>query len=140
MTDQLAALTAEDQTRAASALMQHLGPEDAGRITRDAFPAPPVVTLCGSTRFRDEFLAAARNLTLAGEIVLMPGVFGHADGITLDEETKRGLDALHLRKIDLSKSIFVVNPGGYIGDSTRAEIQYAEATGKPVYYLEQAAT
>lgn len=49
---------------------------------------------------------------------------------------KTMLDELHKRKIDLSDEILVLNVGGYIGESTRSEINYAEAHGKPVKYLE----
>ena len=42
----------------------------------------------------------------------------------------------HKRKIDMADEIFVINVGGYIGSSTRSEIEYAEATGKTVRYLE----
>lgn len=96
---------------------------------------PRVVALCGSTRFKAEFGWANRVLTLAGYIVVAPGVFGHADGIELTDEQKAALDALHLRKIDMADEVIVVNPGGYIGDSTRAEIAYAKQVGKPVGYL-----
>lgn len=102
----------------------------------DAPARPRVVALCGSTRFKDDFERVNRALTLGGHIVVAPGVFGHADGIELSEASKTALDALHLRKIDLADEVIVVNPGGYIGDSTRNEIAYAERTGKPVGYLD----
>lgn len=74
------------------------------------------------------------SLTLQGFIVLAPGVFPpHDQSIT--PEKKIDLDELHLRKIDMSDTIFVVNPHGYIGDSTKKEIRYAWATRKPVGYL-----
>ncbi|MBN6054553.1 hypothetical protein JYK22_21605 [Nonomuraea sp. RK-328] len=95
---------------------------------------PPIVCLCGSTRFRDEFAAVNRDLTAKGKIVLAPGVFGHS-GDPMADEQKRLLDDLHLRKIDLADRVHIVNPGGYIGDSTRAEIAYAVERGKPVTYL-----
>lgn len=95
---------------------------------------PPVVVLCGSTRFRDDFHRVNHALTLDGMIVLAPGVFGHADGTALADEVKARLDDLHLAKIDLADLVMVVNPGGYIGESTRREIAYAERTGKPVGY------
>jgi dienelactone hydrolase len=98
-----------------------------------------VVCLCGSTRFRVEFTEANRTLTMAGFIVVAPGVFQH-DGDPLTDEEKEILDKLHLRKIDLADSIFVVNPGGYIGDSTRREITYALRSGKHVRYLVQPGT
>ena len=95
---------------------------------------PGIVTICGSTRFRAEMTTANRELTLAGYIVLAPGVFGH-DGDEMTEAQKSALDELHFRKIDLAELIYVVNPGGYIGDSTRREIAYAHRTGKRVRYL-----
>lgn len=103
-------------------------------------PRPEIVCLCGSTRFRDEFLAANRDLTFAGVIVVAPGVFSHADaarghaGVT--PEQKAALDELHLRKIDLADRVLVVNPGGYIGESTSREIAYARAAGKPVAFTD----
>lgn len=92
---------------------------------------PKVVTICGSTRFRDEIAEANRALTLAGYIVLAPGVFGHA-GDDMTEEQKASLDALHFQKIDLSGGIYVVNPGGYVGESTQREIEYARRKGKDI--------
>jgi len=99
---------------------------------------PEIVCICGSTRFADEMLAANRDLTLAGVIVVAPGVFTHArdrqtDG-KITNEQKAVLDALHLRKIDLADRVLVVNPGGYVGESTSREIAYARATGKPVSF------
>lgn len=96
-----------------------------------------VITLCGSTRFKEQFLEAQKWLTLDGNIVLTVGLFGHSG----DEEvwkpgTKEMLDDMHLRKIDMADEIFVINVGGYIGESTRREIAYAERTGKAVRYLE----
>jgi hypothetical protein len=70
---------------------------------------------------------------MAGRIVVAPGVFAHS-GDPLTDDDKRRLDELHLRKIDMADSVLVVNPGGYIGDSTRREIEYATRTGKPVGY------
>jgi hypothetical protein len=70
---------------------------------------------------------------MAGKIVLAPGVFGHS-GDPLTDEDKLRLDWLHLAKIDMADEVLVVNPGGYIGESTRREIEYAERTGKPVAY------
>ncbi|MGL5818176.1 MAG: hypothetical protein ACRCZD_10970 [Phycicoccus sp.] len=99
---------------------------------------PEIVCICGSTRFVDEMRAANRDLTFAGVLVVAPGVFSHeeddaGDGSITDEQ-KRALDALHLRKIDLADRVLVVNPGGYIGESTSREIAYARATGTPVSF------
>jgi hypothetical protein len=96
-----------------------------------------IITLCGSTRFRDEFLAAQKKLTLEGNIVISVGLFGHSgDEEVWASETKVMLDDMHKRKIDLADEIFVINPGGYVGTSTRSEIDYAISTGKTVRYLE----
>ena len=97
-----------------------------------------VVCLCGSTRFRAEIAEANRAATMAGKIVLAPGVFGHS-GDPLTDEDKLLLDRLHMAKIDMADEVLVVNPGGYIGESTRREIEYAERTGKPVAYTHNAA-
>ena len=94
-----------------------------------------VITLCGSTRFKEEFERVNRDLTLAGDIILALGAFGHA-GDTFTAEQKDMLDALHEKKIDMSDAIFVINKDGYIGDSTRSEIEYAKKIGKLVIYLE----
>jgi hypothetical protein len=103
---------------------------------------PEIVCICGSTRFADEMLAANRELTFAGVIVVAPGVFPHAADHEADEfvtnEQKAALDALHLRKIDLADRVLVVNPGGYVGESTSREIAYARATGKPISFTDSA--
>lgn len=78
--------------------------------------------------------AVNRDLTFAGVIVVAPG---EADGPVTDEQ-KAALDALHLRKIDLADRIVVVNPGGYVGESTSREIDYARAIGKPVSFTDPA--
>ena len=108
---------------------------------------PRIVCLCGSTRFADHHAIKRWELERDGShIVLMINylptwygdeVLGHT-GSHLGEATgcKEALDELHLRKIDLADEVFVLNVNGYIGESTRAEIDYAEATGKPVSYLE----
>jgi hypothetical protein len=95
-----------------------------------------VVTLCGSTKFREEFIAEQKRLTLEGNIVISVGLFGHSgDTEVWLEETKIMLDDMHKKKIDMADEIFVINVGGYIGESTRSEIEYAIQTNKPVKYL-----
>lgn len=103
-----------------------------------------VITLCGSTRFKKEFMEAQKNLTLQKNIVISVGLFGHSGDEevweNMDEgtltKTKEMLDDMHKRKIDMADEIFVINVGGYIGDSTRSEIEYARKIGKKVNYLE----
>ena len=103
-----------------------------------------VITLCGSTRFKDVFMKVQKDLTLAGNIVINVGLFGHSGDHevweNVDEgtltKTKEMLDDMHKRKIDMADEIFVINVGGYIGSSTKSEIEYAKTTGKAVRYLE----
>lgn len=107
-----------------------------------------IVTLCGSTKFKKEFLEIQKKLTLLGYIVISVGLFGHSGDNevweNMDEgtltKTKSMLDDMHKRKIDLSDMIYVINVGGYIGESTRSEIEYAKSTGKEVHYLESVNT
>lgn len=94
-----------------------------------------VITLCGSTRFKEDFERVNRELTLLGNIVISVGCFGHS-GDSFNEEQKVMLDDIHKRKIDMADAIYVINKDGYIGTSTRNEIQYAIRTGKQVIYME----
>lgn len=106
-------------------------------------PRPVITVLCGSTRFKAEINKVNAELTMNGELVISLGVFGHVDmpdrpdlWFTGGSTEKVLLDELHKRKIDLADRVLVINVGGYIGESTRSEIEYAEARGKPVDYLE----
>ena len=94
-----------------------------------------VITLCGSTRFKDDFERINKMLTLAGNIVISVGCFGHS-GDTFTDEQKVMLDDIHKRKIDMADAIYVINKDGYIGSSTRSEIQYALRLGKQIIYME----
>lgn len=99
-----------------------------------------IVTLCGSTKFKDEFIEAQKELTLLGKIVISVGLFGHSgDSEALNEEIKEMLDDMHKRKIDMADSVFIINKDGYIGESTRSEINYAINQGKSIHYLEKQA-
>lgn len=109
-------------------------------------PWPKVVCLCGSTRFMEQFFNSGWDETMKGNIVLSVGVNlkmltpdgGHV-GEALGPEVKERLDELHKRKIDLADEVLVLNVGGYIGESTRSEILYAETFHKMIRYLEPAA-
>ena len=104
-----------------------------------------VITLCGSTRFKEDFERVNRELTLQGNIVISVGLFGYSGDQevwkNMDEgtltKTKEMLDDMHKRKIDMADEIFVINVNGYIGESTKSEIEYATAHGKKVRYLEE---
>ena len=92
---------------------------------------PRIVVLCGSVRFYEEFEKTNHRLTMAGKIVLSIGFDPNAKV----EHERTALDELHKRKIDLADEVHVLNVDGYIGESTRSEITYAEAAGKPITYL-----
>ena len=94
-----------------------------------------VITLCGSTKFKDEFMETQKKLTLEGNIVISVGLFGHSgDNEVWANGMKEMLDDMHKRKIDMADEIFVVNVGGYIGESTALEIEYAKSHNKPIRY------
>ena len=83
-------------------------------------------------------MQAQKKLTLEGNIVISVGLFGHSgDSEVWTEGTTEMLGDMHKRKIDMADEIFVVNVGGYIGSSTRSEIEYAYSAGKIVRYLEE---
>lgn len=96
-----------------------------------------VITLCGSTRFIEQFRQANKVLTLADYIVLSIGCDTRTDKeLQLNEKTKLQLDNLHFDKIDLSDEILVLNVGGYVGSSTKRELAYAYNSGKIVRFIE----
>ena len=95
-----------------------------------------IITLCGSTKFKDEFEEVAKTLALEGHAVLSVNLFAHADNIELTTEQKIQLDNAHKQKINISDAIFVINKDGYIGKSTYSEIDWAQRLKKDVYFLE----
>ena len=104
-------------------------------------PRPTITVLCGSTRFYEQFREQNLLLTLAGHIVLSIGCDTKSDGDLgvaglFGPGAKERLDELHKRKIDLADEVLVLNVGGYIGESTRSEIEYAE----PIRYLGERAS
>jgi len=93
-----------------------------------------VITLCGSTKFETKYREINEKLTLEGNVVFSCGVFKFKDA---NKENKRELlQEIHRKKIDMSDEIFVINVGGYIGEHTAEEIEYALKTGKKINYLE----
>lgn len=96
-----------------------------------------IITLCGSIKFKEEFIKVQEKLTLEGNIILTPNFFNNIKKEDIKEETKEMLDKMHKQKIDMSDEILVINVDGYIGESTRNEIEYAKSKGKKVSYLEK---
>ena len=96
-----------------------------------------IITLCGSTRFKEDFERVEKELTLKGNIVITVGLFGHSgdDEVCLPG-VKELMDDMHKRKILMADEIYVVNKNGYIGESTRSEIEFAQNNGKKITYME----
>lgn len=110
---------------------------------------PDIVCICGSTRFADMHAIVRWELEREGKhiclmiINYLPAGYAEEHNLRSGDHfgeafgNKEILDELHMRKIDLCDWVFIVNPGGYIGDSTRSEIEYAKKLGKPIQYLEK---
>jgi hypothetical protein len=96
-----------------------------------------VITLCGSTKFKKQFREAETAITLSGNIVISVGFFEQSEGITITEEQEKLFEKIHLRKIDMADEILVIDVNGYIGKSTRNEIEYARSKGKKVNFYSQ---
>jgi hypothetical protein len=110
------------------------------RKTEETVGKAEVVTLCGSSKFKEDFIAEGMRLSLEGKLIISLGLFGHVDfpdynWATDETNLKKTLDRVHLQKIDLSDSIHVVNPTGYYGESTAREIAYARSRGIPVTFM-----
>jgi len=93
-----------------------------------------IITLAGSTQFREQFRDVERKLTLDGKIVLPPAIYGKAEGIEHSPGMIRTLFDLQLDKINISDGVFVIDVDGYIGESTKKEIDYAKAKGKNIMF------
>jgi hypothetical protein len=96
-----------------------------------------VITLCGSTKFKKQFREAEAAMTLSGNIVISVGFFEQSEGITITEEQEKMFEQIHLRKIDMADEILVIDVNGYIGHSTRKEIDYAKSKGMQVNYYSE---
>ena len=95
-----------------------------------------IITLCGSIKFKAEFIKVQEKLTLDGNIIFTPNFFNNIRKEDIDEKMKKMLDEMHKQKIDMSDEIYIINLGGYIGESTKTEIEYAKTKGKKISYLE----
>jgi hypothetical protein len=94
-----------------------------------------VITLCGSTKFKQDFLNVDKWLTLQSNVVISVGLFGQVDNEPIFPEEKILLDEIHKAKIELADEIFVINSGGYVGNSTKNEIEYARSKHKNVRFF-----
>lgn len=98
----------------------------------------PVITLCGSTKFKDDFIRVQKELTLKGYIVITVGLFGHSgDNEVWETGVKEMMDDMHKRCILMSDEIYVINKNNYIGESTKSEIEFAKKYNKKITYMEK---
>lgn len=94
-----------------------------------------IITLCGSSRFKEDILNTYKKLTLQNNIVLFDAIFNQNE-LNLNDNEKQLIDKNHKQKILMSDEIFVINKNGYIGESTKSEIEFAKKLSKPVKYME----
>lgn len=94
-----------------------------------------IICYCGSLRFKEQFQEMELRSLNEGNIALLPCC------MFVDIERKFGkvgykekADEIHKRKIDLADEVYIINPGGYVGESTRNEIEYAQSKGKRIKY------
>ena len=96
-----------------------------------------IITICGSMKFKDEIMRVAIQMELAGNVILTPILPINDDEAVCTKEEVIVLGEMHKEKINLSDAILVVNVNGYIGNSTKSEIEYAKAQNKEILYFEQ---
>ncbi len=106
---------------------------------------PKIITVIGSTRFINEISIIGWEFEKQGHIVFTPRLLppnyerhsdddgGHA---AESEGVKELIDSTYLMKVEMADEIFVANISGYIGESTRNELNHALNLGKPIVYLE----
>ena len=94
-----------------------------------------IITICGSMKFQEQMIEVAKRLELEEQYIVIQCVYYDKNRILTSQEMNV-LSELHYRKIEISDAIYVVNAGGYIGESTRKEIEYAHSLNKEVLFLE----
>ena len=93
-----------------------------------------VITVCGSYKFKKEMVEITEKMTLQGNCVLMPNELTRKNKEEYNEEEVRIIGGMHKEKIKLSDAIIVVDVNGYIGESTKNEIEYAKSLNKEILY------
>lgn len=96
---------------------------------------PSVVSLVGPLKHRGDLVSAFRALTLGNNVVLMPPMFGPADSGFITGDTKKNVEELQFRMIDMCDIVYVVSPKGYMDAPMREAVAYAESLGRVVKYL-----
>lgn len=92
-----------------------------------------IITICGSLRFQKEMMVEAQKLSLKGFCVLTP-VYPVIENIEISENELMFLREAHLKRIELSDSIFVIDKDNYIWDNTKSEVKYAKSLDKEIIY------
>lgn len=93
--------------------------------------------LIGSKKFKETFEKANKEESLKGNIILSVAMFGHLEGLNMESDAKKNFDKIHLDKINLADEVLVLNVNGYIGESTKEELEYAIKESKKIRYLEK---
>lgn len=93
-----------------------------------------IITVCGSLKFIDEMIEITEKMELQGNCMLAPIYPTNPDKDAYTDEEAEILDKMHKEKIRLSDAILVVNVNGYIGVSTKSEIEYAKSLNKEIIY------
>ena len=117
-----------------------MNPMEDQQVPQAAKDQAKVITLCGSTKFEAEFAGVNQRLTMEGCVVISLGMFSLQDLPAYDRtadgsDLKERLGSVHFQEIRIADEEYIVDPDGYVGESTRREIAYAESLGKPVRYL-----
>ena len=94
-----------------------------------------VITICGSMRYSKQMMKIAEDLEIKEGYAVIQCVY-NIEGKKYEGLDAKILDKIHRKKIDISDAIYVVNIDGYIGSSTKNEIEYAIKHGKKVIYHE----
>lgn len=103
----------------------------------EKFGKNKIITLCGSTKFEENFKETKKKLEDLGIKVLQPEIFSKTNDIIISDDVMKQLIEIHKYKIYISDAIYVINPDNYIGEHTKLEIDYAISLGKDIYYLNQ---
>lgn len=93
-----------------------------------------IITVCGSYKFKKEMVEITEKMTLKGNCVLTPNELTHTDKDAYTKDEILMIDKMHKEKIKISDAILVVNVNGYIGNSTKSEIEYAKSLNKEIIY------
>ncbi len=93
-----------------------------------------IITVCGSYKYKKEMIEITEMLTLKGNCMITPNELTKTNKDAYTEEDILMIDKMHKQKIKISDAILVVDVSGYIGSSTKSEIEYAKSLNKEIIY------